>query len=278
MPLKMKYFLYIFLLLITPCLKSAEITFKAKDTGFSDTPHGVPNGDYVIYLSGKIEQKDVIEFQKTLKKISSQVKTESNNAMDRMLILNSGGGSVSSAIKIGELIRKNKMFVVVREQEKCFSSCVYLLAAGVIRWPLGNIGIHRPYFESKPGIGYDQGVKFILDSSRNYFKEMNIPEQLADEMFSIDPGDMRILEENDLLKYRLNKYDIAHSEELSIENSKLYGISRQEYERRLKLSEHYYMECRKKYTENYAESKDDISKIIIICKNFSYKKAGLSLK
>lgn len=257
------------LLFIATSLSAAEISeIKSEKIGSA-------KGGYKIILKGKIERKDPEELSKILNKASKKSRSNPNNPMERMIVLDSEGGSVESAIAMGKIIRRAKMISVVPERSKCFSSCVYLLSAGVIKWPLGDIGIHRPYFESMPSIGYDQALKLVLDSSRNYFKEMNIPEQLADDMFSIQPSDIRVLNSFELSKYRLNQDDMAFSEGRSIENARQYGVTRQEYERRLKLSEIYSRQCRESRIQ---ESEENINSMIIECLNLGYKKAGLILK
>lgn len=254
---------------------AAKITHKVTDTGFSSQPKGSPDGTYAIYLTGSIEQQDLQIFKNTLKKISQQVQTEDRSPLDRMLVLNSEGGDVATALSIGRIIRDNQMWVVVPDSAKCLSSCVFLLAAGVVKYPLGDIGIHRPYFEAKPTQGYDQALKEVLSASRNYFLEMNIPEQLADDMFSIAPAEIRLLGDDPLKKYRLNQDDIAYAEDRAIENAKAYGLSRQEYERRQKLSKIYSKECR--VADSEAAKKNPTS-VAVKCGDLGRQRAGLILK
>lgn len=187
--------------------------------------------------------------------------------------ISSPGGSVSEAMKIGRYVRSNKMWVTVPpEGGVCFSSCVYILAAGVIKWPWGEIGIHRPYFEAKPNQGYDASLKILLNDSRAYFREMNIPELLADDMFSIPPQEMRILSNSALSKYRLNQADMAYEEENANRNAAAYGLSRQEYMRRLKQQERFMDDCLS------TAPKPSSNLDLIRCGDWSYKKAGLVLK
>lgn len=188
-------------------------------------------------------------------------------------VISSPGGSVSEAMKIGKYVRHNKMWVAVPPDGGiCFSSCVYILAAGVIKWPWGEVGIHRPYFVSKPSQGYDTSLKALLDESRAYFREMNIPELLADDMFSISPQEMRMLSDSALSKYRLNQDDMAYDEEKANLNASAYGLSRQEYMRRLKQQERYMDDCLSRVPKPSSTSD------VVHCGDWSYKKAGLILK
>lgn len=219
-----------------------------------------------IIFVGKIEAGDyqrVVACKNQLAAIEQPTKSP-------ILAIASPGGSVSEAMKIGRYVRSNKMWVSIpSEGGVCLSSCVYILAAGVVRWPWGEVGIHRPYFETKPNQGYDASLKVLLDESRAYFREMNIPELLADDMFSIPPQAMRVLGDAALSKYRLNQTDMAFEEENANRNAAAYGITRQEYMRRLKQQERYMDDCLS------TAPKPSSTLDVVRCGNWSYKKAGL---
>lgn len=193
-----------------------------------------------ILFSGEIQPGDYSR----LVACERLIFVEEMSSLPTDLVISSPGGSVFEAMKIGEYVRRNKMRVVIPDTGECFSSCVYILAAGVIRWPWGDIGIHRPYFEAKPNQGYDTALKILFDKSRAYFRQMNIPESLADDMFSIPPQDMQLLGDSALGKYRLNQSDMAYEEEVANRNAAVYGLTRAEYMRRLKESERLSKECR----------------------------------
>lgn len=170
---------------------------------------------------------------------------------NRALIVNSLGGSVEEAIAIGRFVRKNKLSV--RVFEKCFSSCVFILAAGSSKTiaVTAKIGIHRPFLENKPNGPIGDVMRRVLAEARIYFAEMNIPEQLADEMFSIPPERLKILSESQLSFYRLDQMDMAEAEEVALFQAKKLGISRQELMRRDKLFEDALRrECSRLYKEN----------------------------
>jgi hypothetical protein len=64
--------------------------------------------------------------------------------------LDSPGGNVEAAEKIGHIIRKYEAWVFVRSNAKCFSSCALIFIAGSRRTNLGVVGLHRPYLSSAP--------------------------------------------------------------------------------------------------------------------------------
>ena len=59
---------------------------------------------------------------------------------------------------------------------------------------------------------------------------MNIPGRLAEDMFSIDPANMRILSETELRDYRLNSKDYAAQESDIVGMIDGLGVSREAYE------------------------------------------------
>jgi len=171
-------------------------------------------------------------------------------AETKMIGIYSEGGDVQEAMKIGRWIRKNKMSVLV--SGICYSSCVFLVAGGSSRLLFGEIGIHRPYFLAKPTEGYDAAYKKILNASKSYFREMNVKEQLAEDMFSISPQNIKMLTESEMKDYRLDGKDMAFEEEQIEKESKRFSITREEYIRRKSLFDAYTENCLK-FPENFTD-------------------------
>ena len=71
-----------------------------------------------------------------------------NSKGKKYIFLNSSGGDVEEAMKIGRYFKKNEFSVSVAYGDSCYSSCVFLLAGGVDRHAVGKVGVHRPYFGS----------------------------------------------------------------------------------------------------------------------------------
>ncbi|KWR88571.1 hypothetical protein RM96_18905 [Cupriavidus sp. IDO] len=127
---------------------------------------------------------------------------------------------------------------------------------------MGKVGIHRPYFVDIPNQGVDVGLRETLVASKKYFEEMNIPTNLADEMFSIPPGDIEILSDAKLAFYRLNQPDMAFAEENAIRAARERGMSRAEYGHRMSQFEARLKAC-------------DRAPDFYICANDLIEKSGL---
>lgn len=91
-----------------------------------------------IILTGEIETGDYAQI----------IELFEERGIHRRLILNSPGGSVHEAIKIGNLARELLMICDVPYRHTCNSACV-LIAAGCIRRDLTQVGLHRPHFDSE---------------------------------------------------------------------------------------------------------------------------------
>ena len=97
-----------------------------------------------IYLDGWIEPGDGEKFRYLLKDLK---------APPRTLFLNSRGGMVGDALKIGYMTKAYGVKTVIRRGKWCLSSCAFIFAAGYNakknepnRWihAKGKLGVHRP--------------------------------------------------------------------------------------------------------------------------------------
>lgn len=122
----------------------------------------------------------------------------------KIVLLDSIGGSVPEAIRMGRLLRETGFDVIVPSTGLCQGSCVYLLAAGHRRTVRGAVGLHRPYYPggdsalSQPSPG---GARY---NPRSYLREMNVQPSLLEAMQRIEPGRMRLLTQQELAQYGLH--------------------------------------------------------------------------
>jgi hypothetical protein len=144
--------------------------------------------------------------------------------------LDSPGGSVTAAMAIGRLFRKNRVWVIVPHWAVCHSACVLIYAGAVRRMTAGKIGIHRPYFEVPRQEVSSENVKELyqrmLQDIRSYFREMNVSEQLADAMLRIEPQNVRLLNETALNSYGLTDTDPIEDETFDLEMAQMYGLEK----------------------------------------------------
>ena len=189
-----------------------------------------------LALEKNITMADANKFQDILLKLQSN-RTTQNNKIFISISLNSEGGDVSAALKIGELLRSVEGAAWVPNESICYSSCVLVLAGGVRRSVGGGIvGIHRPYIpqsliinSQEMGIFYKQ----LTNRLEKYFDSTNIDRKLASDMMKIPPEQIAILSRRKLAEYGLSADDINVQEADAMRKALELGISRQELAKRV---------------------------------------------
>ncbi len=159
-----------------------------------------------LLLFGIIDDKTFHKVQlgiDIIKKSSEEKSTTGAN-----IYLESSGGLIIEAMKIGDLIADNNMRVDIRLNGKCESACVFIYAAGISRSGGGNdgLGIHRPFTteistESLSFSEYLKEYEALTPIFKSYFSKYGVSPSLVDEMNAISSDEIRYLsieEQNDL--------------------------------------------------------------------------------
>ena len=106
------------------------------------------------------------------------------------LIINSPGGSVHEARKLGRYLRANGLRAAV--DEACVSACIDVLAGGAERYALrgAKLGIHQSRVPSRYS-SHEGGQLYVADSFR-YLREMGVDADVAIAAASV-PNDKLLL-------------------------------------------------------------------------------------
>ncbi|MDC1281185.1 hypothetical protein N8Z09_00825 [Methylophilaceae bacterium] len=128
------------LLFLIPNLASSEVIYEK--LGFTDT-----QGREVVSLriEGSIVVNDDREFMNALNDINQH----NYRVQFDSVVLNSPGGNLYSAMKIGTAIRGNHLSTLVMPHDSCASACALILQGGVCKMASGDVGIHRTKFEEE---------------------------------------------------------------------------------------------------------------------------------
>jgi len=195
----------------------------------------------VVQITGEINDTAVAQLQRIVTRTRQEAAANGYFFSFLSIELNSPGGSVNAAMKIGGIARKEGPAVVVNRDAICLSACVLILAGGSFREINGIVGIHRPYFAvPRDEISAEStraAFQTMLGDIRAYLREMNVAEGLADDMLHINPEDMRLLTRTDLMNYGLTEVDPVAMETFDLEQAQKYGLDTQEYMRRKKEAE-----------------------------------------
>ncbi|KEA51874.1 hypothetical protein DT73_13145 [Mangrovibacter sp. MFB070] len=120
-----------------------------------------------------------------------------------VIYLNSNGGDLYESFMLGKLIREHKIQVVIPMNSHCYSSCVFVLAAGVGRLSFGDVGIHSFYSVKTldKNFNYDEEDKVYqktLNDIRNYLNYMRVSQKIVDMMLTVPSSNLHILSSDEL--------------------------------------------------------------------------------
>ena len=166
-------------------LLAAAIPARAADIRLADV-----NGDmcnplekkvcFTLLVEGTIQKGDNATLIALVNKLTTKTTRVGKVHFD------SPGGDVFEAMELGRTIRRGLMMTQVTSDSRCYSACVVAFVGGVIRAPIGEIGVHSFYSKEFTGL-----AAFAEASTRHnevaarteaYLREMRIPTALLDEM------------------------------------------------------------------------------------------------
>ena len=167
-----------------------------------------------VHISGHIWDRDAGRLQNLageLAKVAPQFS------------LNSVGGDVLAAMRIGQLIRKLEGSTTVAARAKCHSACALIFIAGVERTDLGEIGLHRPYLDSDQELLKDH-LPILNAKVKAYVADMGIGDDFYQNMMNTDSSKMAILDRKVSLAL-IPKYDPKFDQERISREARRYGIT-----------------------------------------------------
>jgi hypothetical protein len=169
-------------------LNAAEIALK-ETKSFEDRSTYVPT---VISIKGKIESGD---YQKVFSSIVKSLNFEL--PVEEVWLFDSGGGDLNEAIEIGKLV--NELYLRVEVIGKCYSACSFIALSAKDRVFMGDMGLHRPYFNKTYYAGLsaqeaEKKYKTMSEKVKAYLKENDVPTKAIDKMFSTSSADIWVLD------------------------------------------------------------------------------------
>lgn len=155
-------------------------------------------GDLVM-INGPIEPGDAQRFDAFLAGLPTS---------PDLFALNSPGGGVEEALKIGRSIREIEADTVMLPGTSCVSACPYILAAGTERSVSmkSAVGLHQHYYEAP---GYLPVFFAVEDIQRGqgrtmeYLIEMGIDPGVMVHSLATPPNEIYLLVEEELVESRL---------------------------------------------------------------------------
>ena len=211
-----------------------------------DIPHY-----WKVFVSGNITKADATRFENI-----KEAWTKASPSLPRVVVevnLNTGGGDLYAAMKIGRVLREIHASTIVPLDSICYSSCVLILAGSERRLVDGEVGIHRPYLPNAAvTTAANEKLKYaaIQKDIENFLASSNIDEKLYKDMLLVPPQNIKILSKLELDTYGLAQNDVYVDEAFAMNRAKKLGISRKEFAAREFTAQQL---C--KYTRNVDEKK-----------------------
>lgn len=196
--------------------------------GLDDGPH--------LAIEGRIEPSDVPLLEASISRWESRYPDERLRVM-----LNSPGGDVVVAVKMGEILRQVFAWSVVDKGATCASACVFVFAGGAERDAFigSRFGLHRPrfapeYFSSLNRREAGEKYRRLTAYVRDHLDKMGVDRALFDDMWGIPSTSMRYVDRSYADRVNLLGIDVAFEEWNRARTIDKYGI---EYQR--KVDEYY---------------------------------------
>jgi len=199
----------------------------------------VPAGVPVIELRGTISANVVLQFRRALESVDPN-----RFPAGAILLLDSTGGNALAAMEIGRIARAAGAHAFVRG--RCNSACVLILAGSVVRGVDRDraVAIHRGRITvtatganvdpANPEAAYALEVADRL--TEEYLREMDMPPALFKAIMAVPANISRFLTLAEMTELRLLGMDPGWRRQRVAAGATTYGISTEEFERRLLLT------------------------------------------
>jgi len=169
----------------------------------------------VLLIEGDLRQGDT----KALRRGVERIERHGGAVYICGLFLDSIGGDLYEAMKLGRYIREKRLPTQVAQDARCFSACVFAFIGGVVRIPSGLMGIHSFYSPELLGSGSyeiaDAAYNATSGHVSDYLREMRVPQLLLDRMITIQHFELEILESEDLKALGIAGHDPVYLQTLS---------------------------------------------------------------
>lgn len=174
----------------------------------------------IIEITGSIVEADVGRFEEILEVNKTEAKSFRTVSLPMVFVsLDSPGGNVLAAMKIGRMVRAAFANVSVMPGKRCASACVFILASGGFRSvaETARIGLHRPVFAgaefgSLPPTQAEDRYNRMLREVRKYLSDMGVSDQLFAAMARVPSQKMKWLSRREIEDYDLDGDDPAIAE------------------------------------------------------------------
>lgn len=170
-----------------------------------------------VTLTGRINNSDTEKLKAFIDRVSNTIsKVSGEKTRVGQIHMDSNGGNLLEAMKIGRMIRAQLINTSVTYDSQCHSSCVIAFAGGSLRIPIGPTGIHSFYSEefisNKNHARASSKYNDISDLIEAYLKEVRVSDALLDHMKRVPHYTMHLMTYEELKEYGLLGIDPVYAQ------------------------------------------------------------------
>ena len=172
-----------------------------------------------ILIHSEIKRGDLADFARAADKIREVTRYKVNDVPHIFVDLDTPGGDVMEALRIGRITRDRFMSTRVLPARQCVSACVFILMAGSSRYPTysARVGLHRPrfdpsYFANMAAENARSKYNALVEELRKYFFEMGGTEEGFHIMLSTPSDRVRYLTIAEVDKFGFSGHDPSWQE------------------------------------------------------------------
>ena len=145
---------------------------------------------------------------------------------NRVLDIDSSGGRIEDAIRVGDAIAESGWTVWVREDAVCHSACVLVIAAGDMRMIAGPVGVHRMVRIGSAATSraeLNQELQAVYEDMKGYLQRNGAAVAVADLMMTVPNHSLRLLTAEELDWFGLAGRNAAEDDLQRIELARRCG-------------------------------------------------------
>lgn len=122
----------------------------------------------------------------------------------RLLVLNSNGGDVETALAMAGEVRRRGLNTYVPANMGCYSACAYVFFAGRQHWAAGPLGVHQ-FSSGGPARNYtESSTQFTLATLLDALASYGVKQGVITRMLNTSPDDMHVFSPREIADLAIN--------------------------------------------------------------------------
>lgn len=182
----------VFCVVVVGCLASFINTNVAAAVDLVDATIGLwTDDDRVLVIDGDLGPNTVFNFKQGL----------NTNPQVRTVLLNSGGGMVSTGLDIAQIISNRQLDTWVPEAAMCASACSVIYFSGANRLAEGQLGVHQIAMNVESNTDVQSTASDMIEAFNRYGTHPNV----FSAMFRTPPEKMYFFNADEKVRFQIQR-------------------------------------------------------------------------